>query len=171
MNKSIITLSQILVAEIEGRATNQKVQEAFFDCRTDLVVTPKVYALAVELTFFNEGWNRPDYDKALRRKLMLTVADAESGNCVSMKKISFSMPGCLMHRKETVHIPFKAAQLPLDHDYELVVCDQATAQVLGRKRFHVYGTQFEGRNLSDVYQPVCAGLIHPCTGGLPLCFA
>lgn len=149
MNQTDIILSQIMLASIEGRATTRKLTETRFDCRNDVVVSPQTSAIAVAITLFNEKRLSPGNEHRIRRKLTLTLTDAESDARLSSKTVTVNIPGCLMSTEMRAHLPFKAISLPLDHDYNLIVTDAATGVQLGHREFHVFSNRFLERDTHE----------------------
>lgn len=148
-----------MVDGIEGRATNLKLSHTDFDLRNDIVVSPKTYSLAVSLSFFNENWLSAEISSIIRRKLTVILADDTTGAFVSSKAVKLSFPACEMTATERLHIPFKAAALPLDRDYRLIVTDAATGATLGSRQFHVFPDRYDGRKIEDAYSAEEAGVM------------
>ena len=158
MNQTDIILSQIMLASIEGRATTRKLTETRFDCRNDVVASPQTSAIAVSITLFNEKWLSPGNDRRIRRKLILTLTNAESDARISSKTVTVNIPGSLMFTEVCAHLPFKAISLPLDHDYNLIVTDAATGVQLGHREFHVFPNRYDGRKIEDAFSAEEAGI-------------
>lgn len=154
-------LSRILLSSIEGRATARKLADTLFDYRSDIVVTPRTTALAIVLSLFNEDWLIPGNCRERKQKLTLTLTDAYSAAPISSKTITVKAAGCETCIDEKAYLPFKAASLPLDCDYCLIVRDAATGAELGSKKFHVFPEKFSGRDLINMYSVSEAGVTSP----------
>lgn len=159
MKNNNILLSQIMVADIEGRATSLKISQTDFDLRNDIVVSPKTYSLAVSLSFFNENWQSAEIGSLIRRKFTAILTDDATGEFVSSKAVILRAPACEMTTTELLHIPFKAAELPLDRDYRLIVTDATTGAALGSRQFHILPDIYDGRKIEDAFSAEEAGVM------------
>lgn len=164
MKNTDLILSQILLATIEGRATALKVWETVFDSRNHLVISPRTSAIAVMLSFYNEHWLLADEGRKIRRRLTLILADDTGTVHFASKTVTLKTSAREICPRVGTHLPFKAASLPLDRDYSLIVMDAQTGEQLDCRTFHALPHKHCGRDIETVFSAEEAGLASAGSG-------
>lgn len=147
-----------MVATIEGRATNRKLEETAFNNRNDLVFSPRTTAIAVMLSLFNEEWFTPINAHGHSCRLRIILADAEGCTPIACKTLNVKIPVREVCTDARGWLTFKADSLPLDRDYCIIVRDADTGLQLGSKAFHALPCQHDGRSIEDVFYAYEAGV-------------
>lgn len=154
-----ISLSQILlnVTTHTSTPTRAELSEMVFDTRHDFMISQPELMLAVRMVFANERALADDASKGIRRKVTVSLIDADTNKLYATTTASVAIKAGSFCGQVTVTLPFKYDDVDFNHSYRVVVRDLHSKQTLGYNDLWLFPRFLSGVYATDLLKPDYAG--------------
>lgn len=155
-----ISLSQILltVQDHDFVPTPSSLSALVFDRRHDFIIADHDPILAVRMVFANERCLDGDFSKGIRRKVSVSLINANNHNLVVTTSSTLNIRRCRFCQELIISLPINYDEIDFKHTYSVIVRDLKSGQYLGEQSLRFFNQFHYHTTITNILKPVSGGV-------------